>query len=194
MVNYGSTEFGIPLYWATDYSTDCASPLCSNCAIEKADRGRFYRLHQHCISEYSDCATGEDSFVLILVYATVCGIFWFTAGALSCQAYAKNNRLCIMIAASLFIIGYVIFVGIFGNVMFHVNYANKIMKPLLCPKVFDKFKRSGNEFKAYSICSFILIFISIVCTLLPLYKLKFSGGVTKEVQETIRMDGIPTVK
>jgi len=147
--------------------SDCHLPTCSNCKIEKADRGWFHRRHKYCTSEGTECAAGVDAYNLVMSYAIVCGILWIAAGGLAFFASMKTEKPWIMISAALFFLGYVIFVGLFGAVMLQINEVNKDMDNY-CKEVKKKIRRSGDEFMGYSICSFILIFGAILCTGIPL--------------------------
>lgn len=156
----------------------CVYPVC-DCEIDKADRGWFYRTHKYCGTDAVSCVGGEDHFVIIMIYAIVCGVLWIAASGIALIASIKMERTWIWISASLFLAGYALFIGLFGTIMVDLNYNRRLInnssaKPVgtgyekCCPAEKDKFKRSSDEFLAYSICSFVLIGISIILTLISL--------------------------
>ena len=62
-----------------------------------------------------------------------------------------------VIGMVIFLISFTIFVGLFGAIMIRINEENYGYKKLSCGDRASKFMRSGKEFMAYSICSFITI-------------------------------------
>lgn len=156
----------------------CIYPAC-DCEIDKADRGWFYRIHKFCEKSDSLCVKGEDQFAIIMAYAITCGVLWIAAGGVALIASIKAERLWIWISMGLFLVGYIIFVSLFSTIIVSVNYFRQGLRKgeskivgntveAFCSEERDKFKRSSNEFLAYSICSFILIGISTLLTLVSL--------------------------
>jgi len=78
-------------------------------------------------------------------------------------------------SACLYSTGYIIFVGLFGAVMAEINAQNSCLnRSPLCEEVKRKFRRSGNEFKGYSICAFVLITLSVIFTFYSTFSLRSS--------------------
>jgi len=151
---------------------NCFLTSCE-CEIGEADRGWFERLHNYCKDKQSDneskddCRPGSDAYQFIMSIAIVCGFAWILAGSFSFLAHsARSNTDKVFALGSLaiYIVGYIIFAGLFGIVMNQINYRN--FNASYC--LMEKFRRSGDEFMAYSICGFILIMISIMCMLCSL--------------------------
>lgn len=128
-------------------------------------------MHKHCGLSGANCASGQDAYELVMTYAILCGIVWIAAGGIALFASTNMKKMWIMISAGLFLFGYIIFIGLFGAVMVQVNQFTNGLKHGACSKVKKKFRRSGDEFMGYSICSFILIFCAIGCTGLPIFVL-----------------------
>jgi len=100
-------------------------------------------------------------------FAIVCGVLWIAAGGVSFLAYVNTKNMWILISASIYLIGYIIFVGLFAAVMLQINeYKNEFDEE--CPVVKKKLRRSSDEFMSYSICGFVLIGTSIIFTLASL--------------------------
>jgi len=155
-----------------DDSGDCWEPHCNDCKIDKADRGWFERVHQNC-KVYKDdddddytCMPGSDTFELVMSFAVVCGVLWIVAGGVSFWAskQEKEKKMWAFISACIYIVGYIIFVGLFGAIMLQINENNHGLNHF-CKDVRKKVRRSGDEFMGYSICGFVLIAGSIICTL-----------------------------
>jgi len=152
-------------------SGSCWEPDCNNCKIDKADRGWFERVHQDCKDakdnpETDNCVPGVDSFELVMSFAVVCGVLWIVAGGVSFWAskQEKEKKMWAFISACIYIVGYIIFVGLFGGIMLQINENNHYLNRY-CKDVRKKVRRSGDEFIGYSICGFVLIAGSIICTL-----------------------------
>ena len=149
------------------------------CDIDRADRGWFKRLHDYCKNKQSedeseneseyDCPPGSDAYNVIVSIAVVCGLGWVIAGVLSliaCGLEDDTSKTCALVSTSIYFVGYIIFVGLFGVVMTQINYRKSKFDELeYCDNVRKKFRRSGNEFMGYSICGFVFIMVSIICTL-----------------------------
>jgi len=155
---------------------NCTQGICS-CNVGMADRGWFERFHNYCKDKENEnesrdgCRPENDAYQFIMSIAIVCGLAWIVAGGLSFKAYSVMSMSEVYTLGSLviYIIGYIIFAGLFGVTMAQINYRNlKLTKAGYCGNLEKKFKRSGNEFMSYSICGFILIIISILCTLYSL--------------------------
>jgi len=90
------------------------------------------------------------------------------AGAFSYAALESESdwsKTFALISASIYFVGYMVFVGLFGVVMTNINYRNSKFDELEpCENVKKRFRRSGDEFMGCSICAFVLIMISIICT------------------------------
>ena len=152
----------------------CGLSPCE-CDVNKADRGWFERFHNYCKDKQSenesedDCRLGSDVYQFIMSIAVVCGLVWMVAGGLSFKAYSVDGYMSKVYASSsltMYFVGYVIFAGLFGVVMNQINYRNfNLDKAGHCDNVKKKFRRSGDEFMGYSICGFVLIMTSIICTL-----------------------------
>ena len=81
-------------------------------------------------------------------------------GSSSSDAGAKVS---VLVSALIYIVGYVIFVALFGVAMTEINYRNSSFDKIdLCDNIKKKFRKSGDEFKYYSICGFVAIGISIM--------------------------------
>jgi len=79
----------------------------------------------------------------------------------------NTKKLWVLLSACLYIVGYVTFVVLFAIIMSRIN-KYKFYIPghdSICDDVKNKFKKSGTQFMAYSICGFIVIAGCIVCTL-----------------------------
>eukprot|EP00826_Nyctotherus_ovalis_P050013 TRINITY_DN6089_c0_g1_i11.p1 TRINITY_DN6089_c0_g1~~TRINITY_DN6089_c0_g1_i11.p1 ORF type:complete len:122 (-),score=22.44 TRINITY_DN6089_c0_g1_i11:324-689(-) len=118
---------------------------------------------------------GEDHFVFIIVYAVVCGVLWIAAGGVALLAAIKMERVWIWISAVTFLVGYMIFIGLFGTIMVDLNMKRRDLKveeinggARYCETEWKKFTRSSDEFIAYSVCSFVFTALSIICTLASL--------------------------
>lgn len=149
----------------------CNEPVC-DCDIEKSDRGWFYRTHKFCTKSGNECGPGEDTFNLIITYAVLCGILWIAAGAFAFLGSSNMEKMWIMISAGLFLFGYILFVGLFGSAMQQINsrrYPWTHKGGNICKDIRKKIRRSSDEFMGYSICSFILIGVSIAFTGLALF-------------------------
>ena len=83
------------------------------------------------------------------------------------MASMEMEKMWILISASIYLVSYIIFVGLFGAIMFQINMHNSDLDNK-CPEVKKKLRRSGDEFIAYSICGFVLIGTSIIFTLASL--------------------------
>jgi len=100
-------------------------------------------------------------------FAVVCGGLWIAAGGVSFLAYLNTTRMWVFLSASIYLVGYMIFVGFFGAVIIQVSWHNHQFDEW-CPEVNKKFRRSGDEFMGYSICGFALIGTSIILTFVSL--------------------------
>jgi len=81
-----------------------------------------------------------------------------------------SEKTSTSISAFLYVVGYVIFVALFGIVMTEINYRNSSFNKIdLCGSVKKRFRRSGDEFIYYSICAFVSIGICIMCTISSVY-------------------------
>ena len=100
-------------------------------------------------------------------FAVVCGVLWIVAGGISFWAYVNITKTWASISACIYLVGYIIFVGLFGVVMYQINEYNffNFNDDSICGNIIKKFKRSSNEFMSYSICGFVLIGTCIICTL-----------------------------
>jgi len=83
----------------------------------------------------------------------------------------KMERMWVLISASIYLVSYIIFVGIFGAVMFQINARNREFDDW-CPELKKKVRRSGDEFMGYSICGFVLIGTSTIFTLASLFSIE----------------------
>jgi len=144
------------------------------CKVHKADRGWFERFHYYCKNRQNeedsenDCFSETDAFKFIVSIAIPCGVFWIIAGGFSFLASASGSngdKRLALISASIYLVTYIMFAGLFGAVMNQVNYRNfKFDELEPCDNVKKRFRRSGDEFLGCSICGFVLIMISIICT------------------------------
>jgi len=174
----------------------CPPPFCQ-CEIDKADRGWFRRFHDYSNIEgiYLECPLETDIVKFIIAFAVVCGLLWIAAAVASLLAYwsilegwdntmrmsecKKSARVQALVSACLYSIGFVIFLGLFGAITREINAHNCCLsKTFLCEEVKKKFRRSGNEFKGYSICALILITVSTVFTFYSAFSLKSSASVS----------------
>jgi len=87
-------------------------------------------------------------------------------------ASVKRERMWVLISASIYLVSYIIFIGIFGAVMLQINWYNRSLDDG-CPEVKKKLRRSGDEFMGYSICGFVLIGTSIILTFASLFFYNF---------------------
>jgi len=156
---------------------DCTPPRCK-CDITRADRGWFERFHKYCkylkdlknpdSNDVLGCVSGSNAFELIMTFAVVCGTLWLAAGGLSFWAFRNTTKQWASIPASIYIVSYMIFIGLFGVIMLRINERNREFNDE-CNDVKKKYRRSGNEFMAYSICGFVLIGASIICTVISIF-------------------------
>ena len=94
------------------------------------------------------------------------------------KEFIDSAKTQALVSACLYSIGFIIFVGLFGAIIREINAQNsRLNKTLLCEEVKRKFRRSGNEFKGYSICAFILITLCTVFTFCSAFLLRSSGSV-----------------
>ena len=126
--------------------------------LQEDDRGWFARDHEICQELPDFCFAGYDSFQFVLSYAIICGLSWIGAGILSYRVSKNLTKNAAQLPFLLYTVSFIIFVGLFGVVMFRVNGRDYIYP-----------RKSGNEFKAYSICSFLTILPCIVITYLPVF-------------------------
>jgi len=176
-------------------SSDICSPPFCQCEIDKADRGWFRRFHDSPNIEWSylECPLETDIVKFIIAFAVVCGLLWIAAAVASLLAYwsmqegwdyatkmpecKKSAEVQALVSVCLYSIGFVIFLGLFGAIMREIDVQNSCLnKAFLCEEVKKKFRRSGNEFKGYSICAFILIMLSTVFTFCSAFSLKSFGS------------------
>ena len=92
-----------------------------------------------------------------MTYAVFCGVCWILGGVISIASAITKEKMCRKFGMAIFLISFIVFVGLFGAVMIKVNEENYGYKKLSCSERGSKFMRSGREFMAYSICSFITI-------------------------------------
>jgi len=86
--------------------------------------------------------------------------------------FYRKPKVRVLASAILYIVGYTIFVALFGIVMNQINYRNSSFDKIdRCGNIKKKFRRSSNEFIYYSICGFVFIWISIMCTVGSVYAL-----------------------
>jgi len=148
------------------------------CDIYVSDRGWFNRFHNYCKNKQSenksqdDCPPESDAFKFIISIAVVCGLSWMIAGVFSiagCDREKDVSKRYALVSTSIYLVSYIIFAGLFGVVMTQINYRNLKFDELEhCDNVKKQFRKSGNVFLGFSICEFVLIWISIVCTLCSL--------------------------
>jgi len=100
-------------------------------------------------------------------FGVVCGVLWIVAGGVSFCASRNEKKMWVLMSASIYLVGYMIFIALFGAVIVHIGWYNHGFN-WECPEVKKKFRRSGDEFIGYSICAFFLIGTSIIFTLASL--------------------------
>ena len=148
------------------------------CKIDKADRGWFGRRHKECTDKkdyINGCSVGYDSYQLVLTYAIVCGVSWIGAGVVSFLASKTLNKMFAQLSLLIYMVGFIIFVGLFGSIMTQINEIRHELEDFdaekYCDEEIKQTKKSGNEFTGYSICSFITILISIALLCVSIYSL-----------------------
>jgi len=156
----------------------CSPQRGCRCDIIRADRGWFERFHKYCKSlkdlknpdgsNVPGCVSGSNTFQLIMTFAVLCGILWIVAGGLSFWAYINTTKRWVSIPACIYLVSYMIFIGLFGAIMVRINERNREFDNE-CDDVKKKYRRSGNEFIAYSICGFLLIGASIILTIISVF-------------------------
>jgi len=117
------------------------------------------------------CPPGYDAFQLVMSFAVVCGVLWILAGGISFWAYVNTKKMWALTSAFIYLVGYLIFIGLFGPVIAQINLRNSDFSDNICDSVKKKMRRSGDEFMAYSICGFVLIGTSIICTFASAFSL-----------------------
>jgi len=146
------------------YSTE------SKCNNKKMDRGWFKNVDK-VQEEFLDYPGHKDSDLMKLIgykavicYAVICGILWIVAGCFSFYAYSLLTKKFAILSGILFVSGYIALIILFPLVWTSVQKIEDDCKPFydFCEAYHKGAIRSSREFLAYSICSFISIFASIV--------------------------------
>jgi len=118
------------------------------------------------------CPPGYNVFELVMSFAVVCGVLWIVAGGLSFWAYINTTKTWVIISAFIYLVGYMIFIGLFGAIMVQISaYNSKYYNYDVCDDVRKKTRRSSDEFMGYSICGFVIIATSITCTFVSAFSL-----------------------
>lgn len=92
-----------------------------------------------------------------MTYAILCGLCWIAGGVISYMETIKGEKMWKIMGLMVFLISFIIFVGLFGAVMIGVKERTYGLEQNPCKEEEKKLRRSGDEFMGYSICSFILI-------------------------------------
>ena len=97
-----------------------------------------------------------------MVYAVVCGLAWIISGIVSIATCESFHGSLKGIRFGLFFFSYIMFAGLFGAIMIKIKEHTFRYNNQPCSEIESKFRRSGDEFMGYSICSFITIGISVI--------------------------------
>jgi len=145
----------------------------SACNDKKMDRGWFKNVHD-VIKDNVNIPARDDikkliGYEAVICYAVISGVLWMAGGAVSFLASSKASKSLSMIAFILFLIGYIVFIIIFGCVWNSVRKVEDDCKDFYntCKDYKKGAIRSSREFLGYSICSFVLIMVAMILTVLP---------------------------
>jgi hypothetical protein len=152
--------------------------------FDKMDRGWFKRVYDMCskndigklyggqvpdatrtdITNSEICKLRGYKYVFALSIA--CGCAWVVAGIIALLASIMENKLVGFAAGGLFAAAYIVFVVLFSLIWHSVRNFNKSCLNNSCKDIRKRGKKSSYEVLAYSICAFVLIFVSIICCFL----------------------------
>ena len=171
----------------------CFSKECIDCVVYEADSGWFYRRHQYCTSELSKgCATGFDAYNLVMTCGILCPILYIVAVVFNLLTICTKKLIWTMISTGSSLLGFLIFIGVFGAVMVQINIYNTEVLDGECDVVKEHLRGSDNTFMGYWVASFTYIPFLILFNIGSMCNQKvhgYTGGGKQEYKREEQIKG-----
>ena len=141
----------------------CFSKECIDCVVYEADSGWFYRRHQYCTSEFNKgCPPGFDAYNLVMTCVILCPILYIVAGLFNLLTICTKDFIWTMVSTGIFLLGLLIFTGLFGAIMVQVNIYNREVLDEECDVVKERLRVSGLLFIVLFAYSFFLTIFAVI--------------------------------
>lgn len=166
-----------------DISTGAAGANCPQ-GYNDMDRGWFKRSYDICKKDEVNKMYGGNipanikaaiegssicrlkGYKYILIISITCGSGYILSAIVALLASVMGNKLVGFAAGGLYAGFYIAFIVLFSIIWHSVRDFNRNCLNKTCNQIKKRGKKSSIEFLAYSICSFALIFVAIICCFL----------------------------